>query len=123
MYQLPPVMSKMIFEDISSIESLGIHPWRDLFVCIELHEIMRHKDDLAFAELLNRVRTGMPIKEDIEILKSRVTKESDCLSDALHVFATNAECDRYNRKMLDGLKEDSVFYSEEARDTFANIDD
>jgi len=64
-------MSKMIFEDINNISCVGVHLWRDLFHVVELKEIMRQKDDLSFAQLLNRVRLGHQTDADIALLNSR----------------------------------------------------
>jgi len=96
-------MLKMVFEDVGlgGLSSRGIHLWKDLFICVKLNEIMQQKDDLAFAELLNRARVGRLVAEDIEVLKSRVIGEGDnSWLDSLHVFATNAECMLTIRKCL-----------------------
>src|SRR5260221_4578276 len=124
LYQLPPVMSKMIFDDMKNMSCMGVHIWTDLFTCVELNEIMRQKDDISFAELLNRIRIGRPSEEDIEILKTRIlTRGVNYPLDALHVFATNAECDRHNNSMLINVQKGTVMYSIDAKDRFANVED
>ncbi len=54
---------------------------------------MRHKDDLAFAELLGTVRTASCTDQDIKTLKIREIYHDNpaYLSDVLHVFKTNAQ--------------------------------
>lgn len=42
------------------------------FSFFELTEIIRQKDDLRFAQLLNRLREGNQVLDDIKILKERV---------------------------------------------------
>ena len=53
---------------------------------VELTEIMRQKNDQAFTELLNRVRTATQTEDDIRIIQSRSITPSDpnYPSDALH---------------------------------------
>ena len=55
--------------------------------------MMRQKDDLAFAQLLGRVRTASCTEQDVQILKSREIHHGDPAypADALHVFKTNAQ--------------------------------
>ena len=58
----------------------------------ELTQIMRQKDDLAFTQLLNRVRTASHTDDDIRCIQSRTITPGDenYPSDALHIFAENA---------------------------------
>lgn len=59
LYQLKPVMDSWIFTlPRMGIECIGANLWRDHFTIFELDEIMRQKDDFAFAQLLNRLREG-----------------------------------------------------------------
>ena len=125
LFQLPPVMAKMIFEDINNISCVGVHLWRDLFRVLELHEIMRQKDDLSFAQLLNRVRLGHQTDADITLLSSRTTypNVADYPHEALHIFATNKECDRHNSMMMERTKGDSHVYKIVAEDDFTTTED
>ena len=52
---------------------------------------MRQKDDVAFAEMLCRIRDGRQTDADIELLKSREisVEEDNYPEDALHVYALN----------------------------------
>ncbi len=111
----------MIFDDMKNMSCMGVHIWKDLFTCVELNEIMRQKDDISFAELLNRIRIGRPSEEDIEILKTRIlTREVNYPLDALHVITTNEECDRQNNSMLNNVQKGAVVYSIDAKVRFPN---
>lgn len=75
--QLKPVFDGWIFNDLEKgIESLAPNLW---------------KDDLAFAELLNRLRENEMTENDFEILDARVVKtdESNYPSTASHLFVEN----------------------------------
>jgi ubiquitin C-terminal hydrolase len=102
-YQLPPVKSKSI---VIQNDSLGIDIWHDFFTITYLDEIMRQKDDVPFAQLLNRLRLKTrhePISpEDNDILQSRNAVQNEP-EHALHVFATNSKANAYNQQMLDKM--------------------
>ena len=126
LFQLPLVMSKMIFEDINNISCVGVHLWRDLFRVVELKEIMRQKDDLSFAQLLNRVRLGHQTDADIALLNSRTifsNTADDYPYEALHIFSTNKAYDRHNSMMMERIKGDSHVYRIMAEDDFATTED
>ena len=68
LYQLPPIKKKAVFDDYK-METLNLcHP-RSVFKMIELTEIMRQKNDKAFTELLNRIRTASHTEHDITVLQ------------------------------------------------------
>ena len=50
--QLPPICRKFVFEPYKNDAYNLYHPWK-VFKLIELHKIMKQKDDQAFVELLN----------------------------------------------------------------------
>ena len=52
--------------------SLARDLWKELFTMYELVDIMRQKDDLAFAQLLNRLRLNEMTEEDKQMLQTRV---------------------------------------------------
>ena len=100
-------MDSWIFSQLGfGLESLGCNLWKDNFTVYELDEIMRQKDDLLFAQLLNRLRIGKHlIQKDIETLKSRVlssdNEEGEFQFDNIpHLFTTRSECDIHNSKVL-----------------------
>ena len=66
---------------------------------ITLTEIMRQKDDVAFAEMLNRIRvkqkTDVLSKADRALLSQTITDPALCPNDVLHIFPTNKQVDEY----------------------------
>ncbi|XP_066288772.1 uncharacterized protein [Branchiostoma lanceolatum] len=105
MYQLPPVKGKSLCRDRKK-EIIDL--WNPIFEVVQLEEIMRQKDDAAFAELLNRLRVKRKkdklSDEDDKTLCSRVLSldfaSDDYPKDALHIFGTNDTVDRHNDNML-----------------------
>ncbi|XP_061400886.1 uncharacterized protein LOC133336620 [Musca vetustissima] len=85
--QLPPVGDRWIFSDNTSNPYgaiVGSRLW-DLFQFYELAEIMRQREDLAFAQALNRMSNGEMTIEDVNIFKSRIVHDSnDVPIDAIH---------------------------------------
>lgn len=63
---------------------------------------MRRREDLDFANLLNRVRCNQLTTEDVAILQSRVTPPSspEYPPLALHVFPYNKQVDAHNMELL-----------------------
>ena len=59
----------------------------------KLTEIMRQKDDKAFAEILNRLHIGIHTKKDLDIIETRrVTQEqSEQLHHLPHFFLLERE--------------------------------
>ena len=108
LYQLKPVMDQWIFKSNVNSENqeiLAPNLWVDLFCFFELDEIMRQKDDILFAQILNRLREGQHSAEDIEILRKRVVQETDQTKNMPHLFPTRAEVYRYNRNSFDQVDE------------------
>ena len=72
LYQLPPVVQAPLFSTVSDcyaqLNGSG-SLWVDNFKMIELTEVMRQRGDLAFSELLCRVRTNSCTSEDLETLE------------------------------------------------------
>ena len=71
----------------------------------ELVDIMRQKDDLAFAQLLNRLRLNEMTEEDKQKLQTRVVDRDtgDYPKDALHLFVENYFVDQHNDTILSQL--------------------
>ncbi|XP_078596399.1 uncharacterized protein LOC144873191 isoform X1 [Branchiostoma floridae x Branchiostoma japonicum] len=103
MYQIPPVRGQSLYRGKDFIDL-----WNPIFEVVELEEIMRQKDDAAFANLLNRMRVKRKkdklSDEDDKTLSSRVLStdfaSNDYPKDALHIFSTNKAVVDYNDKML-----------------------
>ena len=71
LYQLKPVNDKLICLDLEKgTISLGRNLWKEVFTMYELVDIMRQKDNLAFAQLLNRLRLNEMTEEDKQTNKS-----------------------------------------------------
>ena len=55
-YQLRPVGDRSVFLDLDeNAKPLAPNSWKDHFKIYELVDIMRQKDDIMFAQLLNRL--------------------------------------------------------------------
>ena len=103
MYQLKPVKQKFIFENVSNkIARLHGSLWEH-FQISELNKIMRQKNDILFAELLNRVGTESHTPDDVRILQTRQLVPPAKDMKALHVFPTNKQVDAHNKEQLENL--------------------
>ena len=103
-HQLPPVFGTLL----TNID-LGALP-QDLWTLFKKHsltKIMRQKDDLAFAEALNHVRSRKrndPLDKKVDtLLKSRVFAEANCPQNAVHLYATNSQVKKHNETKLKHL--------------------
>ena len=73
LYQLKPIGDKLICLDLEKgTSSLARNLWKELFKMYELVDIMRQKDDLDFAYLLNRLRLNEMTEEDQKKLQTRI---------------------------------------------------
>ena len=103
LYQLKPVSGFLICLDLKEgASSLARNLWKELFTMYELVDIMRQKDDLAFAQLLNRLRLNEMTEEDKQKLQTRVFDRDtgDYPKDALHLFARNFFVKKHNDNIL-----------------------
>ena len=108
LFQLRPVGDGWIFSNATSnYASLAPNLWQSHFTMFELTEIMRQKDDVRFAELLNRIREEKQTKEDLDVLQSRSisveSQEYQRLKKELHLFPCNAEVDAHNRNVYNSV--------------------
>ena len=103
--QLRPVGDKYIFQFHNSYNASVDNPLWSLFELFELTEIMRQKDDKAFAIALSNLAKGMMTVEDINLFKLRtiLTEKLNVVEDAIRVFRSNAEVDAYNTKVFPRL--------------------
>ena len=90
--------------------SLGRNLWKELFTMYELVDIMRQKDDLAFAQLLNRLRLNEMTEEDKQKLQTRVFDRDtgDYPKDAFHLFAEKFYVNKHNDNILSQLPGEKV---------------
>ena len=102
--QLPPIHKRFVFDDFKNDSYNLYHPWK-VVKMIELQEIMRQKNDQAFIQLLNRIRTATHTGDDIKIIQSRSISSSDpnYPSDALHIWAENNPVDNHNITKIEEL--------------------
>ncbi|XP_062577686.1 uncharacterized protein LOC134239531 [Saccostrea cucullata] len=103
LFQLKPVMDGWVFDDLKkNFGPLATNLWRELFTMHELTEIMRQKDDIHFAELLNRLREGNQTEADIKTLKQRCVDESQPVypRDALRLYTRNESVNAYNNQVF-----------------------
>ena len=124
LYQLPPVGQAPLFSTVGDCyaQLYGSGSlWVDHFIMHELTQVMRQRDDLAFSELLCRVRTNSCTSDDTKILKSRETAADapDYPTHALHVYRLNADVDDRNSHMLNSLAPQSAQFSIKAIDSVA----
>ena len=113
LFQLKPVFDKWIFDN--SLQSYGLlatNIWQEYFVMYELTEIMRQKEDKAFAELLNRLREGNHSEMDLKVLKSRILKEKrndgNYPMTTTHILPTNEAVNFHNDYSFCNSKRDKV---------------
>ena len=109
--QLQPIGDGWVFNDFNKgITSLAPNLWKELFCMHELTEIMRQKDDMEFAQLLNRLRENNLTNNDLSVLDSRIVNSSEphYPSTATHLFTNNNSVDKHNKKVIDGLNTQKV---------------
>ena len=100
-YQIAPVGDTMLCKDDKG--DLCQSPWA-LFKLWNLSQIMRQRDDLEFAKVLNTMRTRLKSEiiqdNDIQLLTSRCVTDGNAPNDVLHIYALNKDVKKYNDKML-----------------------
>jgi len=85
--QLAPVKADYIFRQINQHDSktvfgnMGFIDFWSCFSYSELTQNMRQKDDLLYAEMLERIRLGSPSENDIKLLEERLIKLESHKSD------------------------------------------
>jgi len=104
LYQLPPVRQRPVFTlPRDPLHQLHGSVWQSNFSLIELTQNMRQRD-LAFAEILNKIRVGVCTDSDEKVLCSRLLKcdkeHPEYPIDVMHIFGTNRECDDHNMYCL-----------------------
>ncbi|XP_062588391.1 uncharacterized protein LOC134250048 [Saccostrea cucullata] len=106
-YQLPPVKQRKDERLYKENMSYPMDFWLELFKVIELKGIMRQKEDLSFAEVLNSLRVR---ERDQPLTHQQCAMLEDCIregpEDVLHVFSTNEEVNAFNLSMLKKSCED-----------------
>ena len=121
-FQLPPVRDKFVFENGSGYNPGSTHLWRDQFQLVELTTNMRQRGDSVYSQLLNRVRIGQHDREDLSLLRTRLTSGvSDPIQldrapfvDALRLLPKKDQVNEYNENCLRALSQTSTVYKFEA---------
>lgn len=93
-FQLRPVKGNFAFKN-----ELLWHLFQPMF----LKENNRQNSDLSYYFLLNRVRIGMPLENDISFLKSRLQYDETKFSKFLHIYPTRQQVEMYNNNQLSKL--------------------
>ncbi|KAK4317103.1 hypothetical protein Pmani_011785 [Petrolisthes manimaculis] len=107
LHQLQPVGQSHVFsEPTDAFARLHRSLWKEKFEMIELTKSIRQKNDRAFSEILERVRTASCTAADIAILKSRQIEDDNpnYPQEALHIFQKNCDVDQHNEKHLSTLE-------------------
>jgi hypothetical protein len=104
--QLRPVAANYVFGNLKGeLGHLIGNPLWESFSCYELTEIMRQRDDAAFAEALNRLAKCDLTLSDIEMFKGRQTNVTEAPpSAAIRLFYSNKDVDEYNEKCLNSMQ-------------------
>ena len=89
---------------------MGTAAWKDHFKIYELVDIMRQKDDLKFAQLLNRLRLNVLTEEDKDDLRKRVVdcNSSEYPRDAVHLFAEKKGMYKHNENIMNSIDGEEV---------------
>ena len=71
---------------------------------------MRQKDDLKFAQLLNRLRLNVLTEKDKDDLRKRVVdrNSSEYSGDAVHLFAEKEGMYKHNENIMNGIDGEEV---------------
>nr|XP_022308223.1 uncharacterized protein LOC111114232 [Crassostrea virginica] len=100
-FQLPPVKQRNNERLYKENAQYPVDYWNDLFKVVELTDIMRQREDIAFAAALNSLRIRVkdqPMEHETKAMLNACIREGPI--DALHVYATNEEVNEYNLTML-----------------------
>ena len=142
LFQLKPVMGGWIFSDYHKLydeknafksqkskkqptdyKSLVETLWKsNNFRLFELVQIMRQKDDLAYAEIMNRLREGNHTEQDLKTLKSRQMEQTDRKHKDYplhlpHLYYLNMNVDAHNTIVYKNENASNIRPSIEAHDT------
>lgn len=97
-------MDRWIFHDFNcDAQSLANNLWKEYFCIFELDRIKRQRDDLEFAQLLNRLRYSAMTKNDMNVIQRCMITETSVnyLHHAPHLFPQNSKVDAYNNNLIE----------------------
>lgn len=125
--QLPPIKDRFVYESATNNEINELvtqNPLWERFLMFELIEIMRQKDDLVFAEALNRLAVGKCTDADEELFKGRSFTENSLPTDAksaIRLMYENVKVDNYNKDRAKQLRKKTDMYADsKAKDQVIN---
>ena len=97
LFQLKPVLDAWIFVNIGDLKHFQDNLFLHNFAIHELKEIMRQKDDVEFATLLNKIRENKKKhKIDLSLIESRVVDPKQCPKNATRLFTNNDNVNEFN---------------------------
>jgi len=68
---------------------------------------MRQRDDQPFATAFNKMASGQ-MSDDISLLRTRISDESQVPNYAIHLCSSNQDADRYNMEKLSSIPTDQL---------------
>lgn len=103
LHQLPPVGDRKVFKPLKNPNNNAIGAllgpvselWEN-FKYFELTEVMRQKDDADFVNALNNLVIGRMTNANVNLIRTRETNARDVPSDAIRLYHSNEEVDKYN---------------------------
>ena len=103
--QLRPVLGRFAWELPGGAQFQMAHQLQSIwstFKPVLLRINHRQNEDLKFSQVLNRIRVGQFIQEDIDYLKPRVVQRNDPMipADRMYIFARNMEVNEMNEQIL-----------------------
>ena len=126
--QLRPVMGKFIFEAPMNPEYSTVHKlasrW-EMFTSVLLEKNHRQGRDKDYADLLNRIRTGVHTEEDLDVLRTRVRPldHKDVTGAELYIGCVRADVGKMNDKYLRKLPGEYIrIYAVNHHPTMKNYD-
>ena len=108
------VGDRLVFLDLKEgTKALAPNSWKDHFKIrgvYELVDIMRQKNDLKFAQLLNRLRLNELTEGDKDDLRKRVVDRNSGKypRDAVHLFAEKEGMYKHNKNIMNGIDGEAV---------------
>jgi len=64
---------------------------------------MRQRDNKPFSIALNNMASRQMSSDDIRLLRNRISEESHVPNDAIHLFTSKQDTDRYNGEKLNSI--------------------
>jgi hypothetical protein len=105
LFQLAPVIDGYIFKNLTNeYTALAPNLWKENFPMHELTKIMRQRNDLRFAEILNRLREGNHTEEDLAQLRQCIVHPKDAPTSAPHLFTVDRLISTFNASTAEKVR-------------------